>query len=328
MIEEARKLVNPAANIAALLDPVRESIARVIVGKAEAIELLLIALLCEGHALLEDVPGVGKTLLAKSLARTLGCGFRRIQCTPDLLPSDITGVGIYDQRAGDFVFHAGPIFTNVALVDEINRATPRTQAALLEAMEERQVTAEGETRLLPRPFLVLATQNPIELEGTFPLPEAQLDRFLLRVRLGYPSKPEEATIIRRFEVGDPLADLHPVIDAEDLLRLSLDVRRVHLADAVLDYAVNIVHATRSHPEVEVGASPRATVALTRAARARAALQGRAFVLPDDIKALANPVLAHRLSLAPTRRITGGSAVIIDECLAGVPAPVEAEGQDG
>ncbi|MGH2346420.1 MAG: AAA family ATPase [Chloroflexota bacterium] len=328
MIEEARISANPATNVAALLDPVRESIARVIVGKAEATELLLIALLCEGHVLLEDVPGVGKTLLAKSLARTLGCGFRRIQCTPDLLPSDITGVGIYDQRVADFVFHAGPIFTNVVLVDEINRATPRTQAALLEAMEERQVTAEGETRPLPRPFLVLATQNPIELEGTFPLPEAQLDRFLLRVRLGYPTKLEEATIIRRFEVDDPLADLRPVIDVEDLLRLSLDVRRVHLADAVLEYAVNIVHATRNHPEVEVGASPRATVALTRAARARAALQGRAFVLPDDIKALAPSVLTHRLSVAPTRQPADGATSIISECLDSVPAPVELEEQDG
>jgi MoxR-like ATPase len=329
MIEEIDAR-SPTVESLERLDAVRENIARVIVGKAEVINLLLVALLCEGHVLLEDVPGVGKTMLAKSLARTLDCSFRRIQFTPDLLPSDITGIAVYNQKNGDFEFHSGPVFANIVLADEINRATPRTQAALLEAMEERQVTAEGETRLLPRPFLVLATQNPIELEGTFPLPEAQLDRFLLRVRLGYPSEEQEQAIVRRFEAHDPLPALQSVLGPEDLQRLATAVRQIHLSDAVLEYAVRIVRATREHPDTELGASPRATLALSRSARALATLHGRSYVLPDDIKALAPAVLAHRLILASTSQLHGGDAeAVVAACVARVPAPVEAgEVRDG
>jgi MoxR-like ATPase len=304
---------------------VRESVGRVIVGKEEAIELLLVALLCEGHVLLEDVPGVGKTMLAKSVARTLGCAFRRLQCTPDLLPSDITGVAILNQRTSDFEFRPGPVFANVLLADEINRATPRTQAALLEAMEERQVTAEGETRPLPRPFLVLATQNPIELEGTFPLPEAQLDRFLLKVRMGYPSEDEETAIARRFEGANPLADLQPILTAHALLGMAEAVQRVYLSAAVLEYAVRLVRATRTHPDVTLGASPRATLALTRTARALAALRGRTYVIPDDVKALAPAVLAHRITVSAVTQVRGGGAeAIVAASLRDVPVPVEQE----
>jgi MoxR-like ATPase len=324
MIEEMGEAL-PATGVAARLSHVRECIERVIVGKPDAIDLLLVALLSEGHVLLEDVPGVGKTMLAKSLARTLDCAFRRIQFTPDLLPSDITGVAVYNQKSGEFEFRPGPVFANIVLADEINRATPRTQAALLEAMEERQVTAEGETRPLPRPFLVLATQNPVELEGTFPLPEAQLDRFLLRVRLGYPSEQEEQAIVRRFEGSDPLPALQPVIGPEDLLRLAGAVQRVHLSDAVLEYAVRIVRATRDHADVELGASPRATLALIRTARALAALRGRAYAIPDDVKSLAPAVLVHRLIMAATAQLRGGAAeAVVAACVQGVPAPVETE----
>ena len=309
--------------VRALGERAAENMARVIVGKAGVIELLLVALLCEGHVLLEDVPGVGKTMLAKSLARTLDCTFRRIQFTPDLLPSDITGVAIYQQAAGDFIFRPGPIFTNVLLADEINRATPRTQSALLEAMEERQVTAEGETRPLPRPFLVLATQNPIELEGTFPLPEAQLDRFLLKVRLGYPTAAEERAIARRFSAGQPLDALAPVISAEDLRAVSSLVAAVHIGEAVEGYIVDLVHATRVHESVALGASPRATLALFRTAQALAALRGRSYVLPDDVKHLAPAVLSHRIIANAATRLRGSSAdEVVAQILASVPAPVE------
>jgi MoxR-like ATPase len=305
--------------------PVRASVGRVIVGKEDAIEQLLVALLCQGHVLLEDVPGVGKTMLAKSLARSLGCTFRRIQCTPDLLPSDVTGVAVFNQKTTEFEFRPGPVFANVLLVDEINRATPRTQSALLEAMEEQQVTAEGETRPLPRPFLVLATQNPVELEGTYPLPEAQIDRFLLKLRLGYPTEAEEAAIVRRFSGHEPLAELQPVVEAAALLQLAAQAQQVHLGDTVLDYAVRLVRATRDHTDVELGASPRATLALARTSRARAALQGRTFVLPDDIKAMAPAVLGHRLILASTAQLRGGGAgAIVTACLQSVPVPVESE----
>jgi MoxR-like ATPase len=329
MVDSRQGPARPGADIAGTMAAVRESVERVIVGKSEVIERLLVALLCEGHVLLEDVPGLGKTLLAKSLARSLGCSFRRIQCTPDLLPSDVTGVAVYNQKTSDFEFRPGPVFTNILLADEINRATPRTQAALLEAMEERQVTAEGETRPLARPFLVLATQNPIELEGTFPLPEAQLDRFLLRVRLGYPSQDEEKAIARRFEEHDPFIELRPVMGAEEVLRLAREVRRVHLSEPVLEYLVCVVQATRAHPDSELGASPRATLALSRTARALAALRGRAYVIPDDVKALAPAVLAHRLILSSVTQLRGGGAeAVVAACLESVPVPVESEEPHG
>jgi len=325
MVESANEITRARVDVAAAMAAVRESVARVIVGKDDVIELLLVALLCEGHVLLEDVPGVGKTMLAKSLARSLDGAFRRIQCTPDLLPSDITGVAVYNQQAADFAFRPGPVFANVLLADEINRATPRTQSALLEAMEERQVTAEGETRPLPRPFLVLATQNPIELEGTFPLPEAQLDRFLLRVPLGYPSEDDEAAIARRFEERDPLADLRPVMDGARALRLAAEVRRVHLSEPVLRYIVALVRATRAHPDVELGASPRATLALARTSRALAALRGRAYVIPDDVKRLAPAVLTHRIIVSSTMQMHATEAdTVVASCLESVPVPVEQE----
>jgi MoxR-like ATPase len=300
-----------------------DNIERVIVGKHDVVELLLVALLCEGHVLIEDVPGIGKTMLAKSLARTLDCSFRRIQFTPDLLPSDITGVSFFNQRQQEFEFRAGPIFSQVVLADEINRATPRTQSALLECMEERQVTSEGDTRPLPRPFMVLATQNPIELEGTFPLPEAQLDRFLLRIAVGYPSEADEKTIVRRFRIASPLDELPAVVDTEELIRMQRLAREVHVADAVEDYIVRLVRASRLHASVELGASPRATLALYRSAQARAALAGRNYVLPDDVKRLAPSVLTHRLMTSAQSRLRGrGAADVLAELLVSVPVPVE------
>lgn len=313
----------PAAFAAA----VSANVSRVVVGKTDVIELLLVALLADGHVLLEDVPGIGKTTLAKALARSLGCTFRRIQCSPDLTPSDILGVAVYDQRTAAFTFHPGPIFAQVVLVDEINRATPRTQSALLEAMEERQVTVEGETRPLPVPFLVIATQNPIELEGTFPLPEAQLDRFLLRLRLGYPTEPEERALLARFREENPLVTLAPVTEAERLRAAQRACRQVYVEPGVEDYLVRLVRATRDHPLVELGASPRATLALYRAAQARAALHGRDFVLPDDVKALAVAVLAHRVLLSAQAQLRGrDTAQVIAEIVAQTPAPVEPEGE--
>ncbi|MFN2241626.1 MAG: AAA family ATPase, partial [Anaerolineae bacterium] len=263
-------------------DRVVENIARVIVGKDEVIELCLAALLCEGHILLEDVPGIGKTTLAKAIARSTGCSFRRIQFTPDLLPSDVTGILYFNQRSQDFEFRPGPIMSQVVLADEINRATPRTQSALLEAMQERQVTVDVDTMALPRPFLVLATQNPIELEGTFPLPEAQIDRFLMRVALGYPSKEDENAILLRYERHDPLDTLEPVMQAGDLLAMQEQVKTVLVEDSVREYMVDVVRATREHDAVELGVSPRGTLALYRTAQALAALRGRAFVIPDDV----------------------------------------------
>jgi MoxR-like ATPase len=309
--------------VKAMAERARANVERVIVGKGEVIDLVLVALLCEGHVLLEDVPGIGKTMLAKSVARTLGCSFRRIQFTPDLLPSDVTGLSFFNQREQAFEFRAGPIFSQVVLADEVNRATPRTQSALLECMEERQVTVEGETRPLPRPFLVLATQNPVELEGTFPLPEAQLDRFLLRLSLGYPSRDEEKTILRRFRAGSPLDELASVVDAEELLSMGRLCREVHVAEAVEDYLLAIVAATREHPVLELGASPRASLALYRAAQALAALHGRAYVLPDDVKRLAPAVLGHRLIASTRARLRGrGLDEIVDEIISSVPVPVE------
>ena len=301
----------------------RANVERVIVGKSDVIDLLLVALLCEGHVLIEDVPGIGKTMLAKTLARTLDCSFRRIQFTPDLLPSDVSGVSFFNQRLQEFEFRPGPIFAQVVLADEINRATPRTQSALLECMEERQVSIEGETRPLPRPFLVLATQNPIELEGTFPLPEAQLDRFLLRIGIGYPSEADEKQIVRRFRASSPLDELPAVVEADELLRMQRLVREVHVADAIEDYVVRLVRASRLHASVELGASPRATLALYRSAQALAGIHGRAYVLPDDVKRLAPSVLTHRVITSAQSRLRGKAASdVVTELLASVPVPVE------
>ena len=309
--------------VQAMTQAVRANVARVIVGKLEVIDLLLVALLSDGHVLLEDVPGMGKTVMAKALARSLGATFQRVQGTPDLLPTDITGVSYFDQRQGQFVFRPGPIFAQILLVDEINRATPRTQPALLEAMAEHQVTVERETMPLPRPYLVLATQNPVELEGTFPLPEAQLDRFLLRVRVGYPSEEEEQAILHRFKHDEPLETLQPIVSADQVLALQCAIRQVAWQPEVERYLLAIVRATRKHPAVTLGVSPRGTLALYRACEAYAAMQGRDYVQPDDVKRLAPSVLAHRLLTTTRARLRGSAAeAIIAEIMASVPVPVE------
>jgi MoxR-like ATPase len=308
---------------------VKENVERVIVGKSGVVELTIVALLCEGHILLEDVPGLGKTVLAKSLAKSLGCTFRRIQCTPDLLPSDITGTYVFNQKTADFEYRPGPVMSQVVLADEINRATPRTQSALLEAMQERQVTTEGETRPLPRPFLVMATQNPIELEGTFPLPEAQLDRFLMKVQIGYPSAEDDRLILSRFRESDPLDELAPVIDSTELLKMQKACRGVHVAADVEEYIIRLVHASRKNAAVELGASPRAMMALYNASQALAAVRGRAFVTPDDIKYLMTPVLIHRIIPKSESRLRGQKAEqTIKEIMDSVFVPVEEEGLAG
>jgi MoxR-like ATPase len=302
---------------------IKENVERVIVGKGEVVELAIVALLCEGHILFEDVPGLGKTILAKSLARSLGCSFRRIQCTPDLLPSDITGTYIFNQKTADFEFRPGPIMSQIVLADEINRATPRTQSALLEAMQERQVTTEGETRALPRPFLVMATQNPIELEGTFPLPEAQLDRFLLKIQIGYPSAADDRLILSRFRSADPLEELQPVVSAGDLIKMQKECREVHVAADTEDYIIRLVHATRNNDAVELGASPRAMLALYNASQALAAIRGRSFITPDDIKYLVTPVLIHRIIPKSESRLRGQKAEqTLKEIIDSVSVPVE------
>jgi len=322
----------PAANrlspadveaIRATAGRMQANIERVIVGKSEIVRLALVALLCEGHILLEDVPGTGKTTLARAIARSLGCSFRRIQFTPDLMPADITGINFYNQKLGEFAFREGPLVAQVVLADEINRATPRTQAALLEAMEERQLTVEGVTTRLPRPFLVLATQNPVELEGTFPLPEAQLDRFLLRLEIGYPGEDDEDEILARFESTSPLDALTPVIDGDELVRLAAALGHMHVAPDVRRYAVRLVRATRDDPAFELGASPRASLALFRSARAYAAINGRDYVLPDDVKAMAPHVLPHRLILSSQSRLRGRETKeLLADTLRRVPVPVE------
>jgi MoxR-like ATPase len=300
-----------------------DNVQKVIVGKDEVIELVLVALLCEGHVLLEDVPGVGKTTLAKSASRSLGCTFQRIQFTPDLLPSDVTGLYYFNQKAQNFEFRPGPVMTQVLLADEINRATPRTQSALLEAMQERQVTLEKNTMLLPRPFLVLATQNPIELEGTFPLPEAQVDRFLLKLKIGYPSEPDENDILVRFERSDPLDTLEPVTTPEELIDMQRAVRAVRVEDSVRRYVVQVARATREHPAVSLGVSPRGTMALYTTAQARAAVRGREYVIPDDVKALAPHVLTHRIIINPQTRLRGRTPQeVVMEVVDQVPVPVE------
>ena len=302
---------------------VRQNVSRVIVGKEEVIDLLMVALLCEGHVLFEDVPGIGKTTLAKSLAKSLGCTFQRIQFTPDLLPSDITGISYFNQKKGEFEFRPGPLLAQVVLADEINRATPRTQSALLEAMEERQISVERETLQLPRPFIVIATQNPIELEGTFPLPEAQLDRFLMRLRIDYPSQTEERLILQRFREQQPLSDLEPVLAAERLQSLQRIVRRVRVEPVLETYIVELARATRNHSGVELGVSPRGTLALYRASQAYAAIHGRAYVIPDDVKRVARQVLAHRMIATSQARLHGRvMEQIVDDVLHSVAVPVE------
>jgi MoxR-like ATPase len=300
-----------------------ENVGRVIVGKENTIELLLVALLCEGHVLIEDVPGVGKTMLAKSLARSLDCSFSRIQFTPDLLPTDITGVSVYNQKSGTFEYRPGPVMSQVVLSDEINRAGPRTQSALLEAMQERQVTVDGVTRPLPRPFLVLATQNPIELEGTFPLPEAQIDRFLMRLEMGYPDAEEERAILRRFREQDPLESLEPVASAADLLRWIPVCRQVYVHPHIEHYIISLSRASREGDAFALGISPRGSMALYRASQAFAAVRGRPYVLPDDVQYLAGPVLTHRVIPSAETRLRGQPVKsLLAAALAQVPVPVE------
>jgi MoxR-like ATPase len=310
----------PAA-VQSVAERLCRNVERVLVGKRSTIQLALVALLCEGHLLIEDVPGIGKTTLARAMARSIGGTFRRLQCTPDLLPSDVTGVSVFDQRTTQFEFRAGPLFANVLLADEINRATPRTQSAVLEAMQEAQVSVDGVTRPLPRPFVVLATQNPVELEGTFPLPEAQLDRFLMRLSLGYPSQEDEEALVSRG--SSPSAEvLDAVVSTEDVLKAIAETGRVRFHEDVRRYLVQVTRATRSDQDVRLGASPRATLALHRASQAWAAMQGRDFVVPDDVKDLAVPVLAHRLIASLEARLRGRDATaIVETILDSVPVPV-------
>ena len=305
------------------VDRFLENINSVMVAKPEVLELALVAVFCEGHILIEDVPGIGKTTLAKTLARSLGCSFRRIQCTPDLLPSDITGIHFFNQKTCDFEFRPGPVMANIVLVDEINRATPRTQSSLLECMQERQVTVDGVTMPLPQPFIVIATQNPVELQGTFPLPEAQLDRFLLKLVLGYPSLEDEDTMVLRFERSNPLEQLSAVTLASEILDIGRQTQEIYVEPSVRHYILEIISRTRTNPSITLGGSPRASLALYRASQALAFIQGRDFVLPDDVKRLAVPVLAHRLILNTEAYLHNTSKEkLIDDILSSLPVPAE------
>ena len=308
-------------DVQAIAEKIIANVERVIVGKHQSVQLIAIALLCEGHVLIEDVPGTGKTMLAKSVSKSLGCKFRRIQFTPDMLPSDVTGVSVFNQKTREFEFRPGPVMAQIVLTDEINRATPKTQSALLEAMEERQITVDGVTYPMEQPFLVLATQNPIEYEGTFPLPEAQLDRFMMRISLGYPSTEDEITVLDRQQHAHPVTGITQVVSSEELVEAQRRVREVHLNDLVKEYIVRLVKSTRKHPDVYLGASPRGSLALYKTGQARAAILGRDYVIPDDIKALAMVTLAHRLIISPSARIKNvDPRAVIQEILDSIPVP--------
>jgi MoxR-like ATPase len=310
-------------NIQEYINRITENIARVIIGKTDVTELLMVALLCEGHVLLEDVPGTGKTMLARSLAVSIGGEFKRLQCTPDLLPNDITGVSVFNQQSSEFEFRPGPVFVNALLADEINRATPRTQSALLEAMQEQQVTVDGITRQLPRPFMVLATQNPVEFEGTFPLPEAQLDRFMLRLSVGYPLPVDERILLHHLQREHPITHLERVVEAQELLEYQRQVWEIHVDDTLQDFIITLVTSTRLHPELVLGGSPRASLALFKSAQALAAIRGRDFVIPEDIKYLAVPALAHRLMIRPESELRGRTTrAIVKEIVDNTPLKLE------
>jgi MoxR-like ATPase len=315
------KNMQSVQDLATAVQRVINNVEKVIVGKAEPVAFSLIAVICKGHILIEDVPGVGKTVLTKSIARSIGCSFKRIQFTPDLLPSDVTGVSIYNQKTGNFEFRPGPVMSQIVLADEINRATPKTQSALLEAMEEAQITVDGVTYRLPDPFMVMATQNPIEYEGTFPLPEAQLDRFMMNITLGYPRMQDEMNILDTHQFHHPLEDLEQIMRAEELVQIQQQVRSVHVDPSIREYIVSLAGATRNHNNIYLGASPRGSLALFRASQALAAIRGRGYVIPDDVKLLAKATLAHRIIVTPAARVRGiTSTAILDEILSTVPVP--------